>query len=54
MTKGAASAFRVFSLMPVKEYLMRDVISRITQNEGKDRYLIKKTTAPITYKKVLL
>lgn len=47
MTKGAASEFRVvFSLMPVKQYVMRDVISRISQNEGKDRYVIKKTTGP--------
>lgn len=45
MTKAAALEFRiVFSLMPAKYYPMRYVISRITENEGKNRHYNKTNT----------
>lgn len=50
MTKAAALEFRiVFSLIPEKYYLMRYVISRITQNEGKNRHHNKTNTTPLIY-----
>lgn len=50
MTKVAALEFRiVFSLIPEKYYLMGYVISRITQNEGKNRHHNKTNTTPLIY-----